>query len=165
MPRQASAPRNPDAGSNRVFVINKIPAGLTITHPEGAFFDKKRADGENVMPQQTVNLNGAHDEALRRGLDPTPSLAENYFGITEVDGEWFEDWKKHHSDFPPLRDGLIEAFPSRDAAKAAAKERIRERTGYEPLKMPLSSSDKKVDDRVSGNMSDQVDFQADDNKE
>jgi len=96
-------------GSTSVTVGCKLPHGIILDHP--------------LDPDKKVALNGKN-KALIIGAD---------YGTTEVDGEFWEQWKTVHKDFPAIKSGAI--FEAGNAAEAAAvaKELEGEKTGFEPM--------------------------------
>lgn len=82
----------------------KLPAGLIVTHAK-----------------KTVFLRGSNSSNVIGG-----------FGLTEgVDSDWYNDWTATHSDFAPLKRGMIFANGSTASAKSQAAERETERNGFE----------------------------------
>lgn len=92
-----------------VIVGCRLPTGIVLDHP--------------LDPSKKVELAGLN-KALVIGSD---------HATTEVDGEFWEQWKTVHKDFPALKSGAI--FEAKDAAsaKAKAKELKDEKTGFEPM--------------------------------
>ena len=105
----APAATNVEVGSTRVVIGCKLPHGLILDHP--------------LDPSKKVELNG---------LNRTRIIGATY-ATTEVDGEFWEQWKTVHKDFPALQSGAI--FEAGNAAEAAAvaKELEGEKTGFEPM--------------------------------
>ena len=92
-----------------VIVGCRLPHGIVLDHP--------------LDPSKKIELAGLN-KALIIGAD---------HATTEVDGEFWEQWKTVHKDFPALKSGAI--FEAKDAAsaKAKAKELKDEKTGFEPM--------------------------------
>jgi len=108
---KAAAPTatNVEVGSTRVVIGCKLPHGLILDHP--------------LDPSKKVEING-----LNRSL-----IIGATYATTEVDGEFWEQWKTVHKDFPAIKSGAI--FEAGNAAEAAAvaKELEGEKTGFEPM--------------------------------
>lgn len=90
-----------------VIVGCKLPSGLEIR-----------------VGDASVVLNGANSNTV---VDDTG------FGITKVDGEFWEAWKKGHHDFTPLVNGLIFAHDDQAKTRSQAKENAKELTGLEGI--------------------------------
>ena len=105
----APAATNVEIGSTRVVIGCKLPHGLILDHP--------------LDPSKKVEING-----LNRSL-----IVGAPYATTEVDGEFWEQWKTVHKDFPAIKSGAI--FEAGNAAEAAAvaKELEGEKTGSEPM--------------------------------
>lgn len=94
-----------------VKVACKLPNGLTVDH----------ADKDGKV--HTFTLNGANHERARFG-----------YGVTEVDADVFDSWAEQHSDFKPLKNGLI--FKTGKDDEGATRERGDDatvKTGAEPI--------------------------------
>lgn len=98
-----------------VIIGCRLPHGIVLENP--------------MKPDHTVRLKGLKDSPIRDGN----GLVVADHVTTEVDGDFWEVWKTVHKDFAPLRAGAI--FEARDIASAAsiAKERKKEKTGFEPV--------------------------------
>lgn len=94
--------------------------------PCGVILDLINASGQQVK----VALNGQNSAQAR---SPIIMLSEDDYGVTDVDAEFWEAWKKQYADFQPLKVGAIfEAKDERDA-KAIHRELKGEKTGHEPM--------------------------------
>lgn len=71
---------------------------------------------------KAVTLNGANSARIVGG-----------YGLTQVDKDFFEAWKKEFAQFPPLKHGLIFAQEKPASADSQAKEQADIRTGLEPI--------------------------------
>lgn len=100
---------NVEVGGTRVVIGCKLPHGLILDHP--------------LDPSKKVELNG-----LNRSL-----IVGAPYATTEVDGEFWEQWKTVHKDFPALQSGAIFEAASASEAAAVAKELEGEKTGFEPM--------------------------------
>lgn len=106
----------------KIIIGCRLPHGLTLTNP--------------LKPSETVTLNGAN-KAVVLGSD---------CGTTEVDADFWSVWKTAHKDFPALRSGALFEAKSAEGATAAARERKKEKTGFEampPESMGVKPSDKE----------------------
>lgn len=104
------------AGKN-VLIGCRLPSGIWIDLPSA--------------PIQSVLLKGANSDAtLNRAV---LVLTEDNYGETEIDADLWEGWKALNKDFAPFKSGAI--FEAKSAAdlKAAAKERAKEKTGFEGM--------------------------------
>ncbi len=105
----APAATNVEVGSSRVVIGCKLPHGLILDHP--------------LDPSKKVEING-----LNRSL-----IIGATYATTEVDGEFWEQWKTVHKDFPAIKSGAIFEAGSTAEAAAVAKELEGEKTGFEPM--------------------------------
>jgi hypothetical protein len=71
---------------------------------------------------------------------PVILLTADDYGITEVDADFWTQWKKEYAGFQPLTSGAIFEAKNDKDAKAIAKELRNEKTGHEPL----SQTDKNI---------------------
>lgn len=96
-----------------VIVGCRLPHGLILT--------VKTASGEKV----SVTINGMNRSKIQGATYTT----------TVVDAEFWEQWKKSHVDYSPLKNGAIFAASTEDQAKyKGIKEYGKEPTGFEPMK-------------------------------
>ena len=100
---------------DNIFVGSKLPSGLVLKHPSN--------------PEVTVLIRGLN--AAPRMKPGGPPMIVPYM-TTEVDAAFWETWKLKHKDFQPLKSGAIFEAKSESHAKAVAKERVKEKTGFEP---------------------------------
>lgn len=91
--------------SKTVTVGCKLPHGLRLDH-EG----------------HRVTLNGANSSRVIGG-----------YGMTEVDGDFWEAWLSRHRDYPPVTAGLVFAQNTAKSAESQAKEQAQVATGFEPI--------------------------------
>lgn len=104
--------------SKTIVIGCRLPCGITL--------DLVNAAGKEVK----VLLNGQN--SAQEG-SPIILLSERDYGVTDVDAEFWEAWKKQYADFQPLKVGAIfEAKDERDA-KAVHRELKAEKTGHEPM--------------------------------
>ena len=83
-----------------------------------------------------VVLKGANslvNEHSVRGLSPL----RYEFAVTCVPKDFWDEWILQHADHDALRNGFIFVVDRERDVKAAARERLDERTGLEPLKPEL----------------------------
>ena len=92
-----------------VFVGCRLPHGLIIEHP--------------MDPTQKVTLKGAN-QATIVGSD---------YGVTEVDGDFFEQWIAFNETFPAVTSGSIFVAKSFSDVTVAAKDVEKNETGFEPM--------------------------------
>lgn len=90
--------------------------------PAGMFLELGKV---NTDSHRAVRLNGANTSKIQ--------LLAGGFGLTEVDAEFWEAWKKKHAWLKALKDELIFAVVDLPSAQAAAVEREKEVSGFEPL--------------------------------
>jgi hypothetical protein len=84
-----------------------------------------------------IVLKGANSlttELSVRGLSP---LGYD-FAVTPVPKDFWDAWIAEHADHDAVRNGFIFVVDRERDAKAAAAERVDERTGLEPLKPELA---------------------------
>lgn len=132
----------------------KLPAGLVMEIVEPGKDDSGKV---GVMPApagKRVVLKGAHSVPRIKGaLGEFPALPVYPYGLTVVDKDFWEAWKKRHEVFGFMKDGSIFEAPNQDAAMKMAKERLNSvSTGLEPLTPPTDEKS-KGDKRLSGGTS------------
>lgn len=94
----------------KIIVIGcKLPHGLILDHP--------------LDPSKKVELNG---------LNRARIIGATY-ATTEVDADFWNEWKTVHKDFPAVQSGAIFEAKSQADAVAVAKELEGEKTGFEPM--------------------------------
>lgn len=93
--------------------------------------------------------NGAQVELAgqRQAQERSPIilLTENDYGLTEVDSDFWTQWKKEFAGFQPLTSGAIFEAKDEKDAKAIHKELKGEKTGHEPLPQTDGSKIKPAD--------------------
>lgn len=92
-----------------VLIGCKLPHGLILDHP--------------LDPSKKVELNG---------LNRARIIGATY-ATTDVDGEFWDQWKTVHKDFPAVQSGAIFEAKSQADVVAVAKELESEKTGFEPM--------------------------------
>lgn len=90
----------------------RLPHGLTLT--------LRNADNE-ILAQETVK--GMNSSVIKGATYTTTVITE----------EFWEEWKKTHINYRPLKTGAIFEARSEDHAKHRAKELSKEKTGFEPI--------------------------------
>ncbi len=55
------------------------------------------------------------------------------FGLTDVDADFWNAWKKANGEFAPLKSGAIYEAADEKSAKAKGKEQATIDTGFKPL--------------------------------
>lgn len=88
-----------------VTVACKLPNGLHLDHMG-----------------KRVTLNGAHHK---------DAVADH--GLTTVDKDFWDAWHAAHKDYHPVKHGHIFAHVQEASAKDKAKERAKEKTGFEGI--------------------------------
>ena len=73
---------------------------------------------------------------------PIILLTADDYGITEVDADFWAQWKKEFAGFQPLTSGAIFEAKNDKDAKAIAKELRDEKTGHEPLPQTAKNIEK-----------------------
>lgn len=71
---------------------------------------------------KSVALAGANSSAIIGG-----------YGLTEVDKDFYDAWRKEFATFAPLKNELIFVQESRAKAEGRAKEQAEVKSGLEPL--------------------------------
>ena len=104
--------------SKTVIVSCKLPHGIILDHP--------------LDPTKSVELAGLNSSQIIGATHAT----------TEVDAEFWDLWKTTNAEFAPLVSGAI--FEAKDLAdaKAKAKERAKEKTGFEQMPQEGQGVDK-----------------------
>lgn len=95
----------------RVTIGCRLPNGLILRHP-------------NPDVKVEVKLNGRFSSKIVGATHAT----------TEVDAEFWEVWKKAYHSYAPLKNGSIFEARSPQEADVKAKDFLKEKTGFEPLK-------------------------------
>jgi hypothetical protein len=132
-----------DKSAKTVTIACKHPPGLVlrlfktrmVTVPVlgGGNREEPRAE---PIPGREATINGP---AKPIGEEPR-CLVVGGFAITSgVDRELWEEWKKQNADSDLLKNRLLFAFPTPEAAQAEAKNSAKVRSGLEPLDMSMKS--------------------------
>lgn len=100
----------------KVTIGCRLPHGLIVRHP-------------NPEISIEYKLNGAFSSKLFKA-DGSPASS---FGITEVDADFWEVWKRAYHDYKPLKNGVIFEAKTPQEAKSKADELVKEKTGFEPV--------------------------------
>lgn len=100
--------------SGTVIIGCRLPSGILLELANG----------------QSVEIAGQRQAQER---SPIILLSEDDYGITEVDADFWAQWKKEFAGFQPLESGAIFEAKNDKDAKAIAKELRKEKTGHEPL--------------------------------
>lgn len=109
-------------------------------HPCGIILDILK--GSEIVK---VRLNGQNSTQAR---SPIVLLSEDDYGVTDVDADFWAEWKKTHATFDPLVTGTIFEAKSQNDAKAIHRELKAEKTGHEPMPQKakgIKSTDEKED--------------------
>jgi len=62
-------------------------------------------------------------------------LSEDDYGVTQVDTDFWEAWKKHVGpNYAPLKSGAIFEAVDEKSARSVARELAKKKTGHEPVK-------------------------------
>lgn len=124
-----------------VTVACKVPMGLILrvftmeTYKEpaagGGFVDAKRAR----QVGKSVKINGPAHPVNERPMVP---MAGNYLGggfalTPNVDADFWTKWLEQNADNDVVTNGFIFAAPKTENVAAQAKERRKEKLGFEPI--------------------------------
>lgn len=82
-----------------------------------------------------VTLNGSNSSEVIGG-----------HGLTMVDKEFFEGWLKERQDYAPVKAGLIFAHDKESNARAEAKEKASNKSGFEGIDPDKPGHGVKKDD-------------------
>lgn len=93
----------------KVIIGCKLPHGLILENP--------------LNPNVTVELNGLNKSLIIGAKHAT----------TEVDAEFWDLWKNTNPKFSALLSGAIFEAKNEADAKAIAKEKLKEKTGFEAM--------------------------------
>lgn len=102
------------SSKNVVIIGCRLPSGLLLELSNG----------------QTQELAGQRQAQER---SPIITLSNEDYGLTEVDADFWAQWKKEFAGFQPLESGAIFEAKDRKDAEAIHKELKKEKTGHEPL--------------------------------
>lgn len=118
-------------------VVCGLPAGiiLEVTHakPEPDAAADKRIPRANPFEGQRYEIPGTN--AVAKEQDRLIHVAgKTPFGVgTRVPADFWDYWLKHHEDTIFVKNGLVSAFPTEDAANSEAKSRKGEKSGIDQL--------------------------------
>jgi hypothetical protein len=103
-----------------ILICSKLPTSLVLNHP--------------LDPTVKVTIRGLN--AAPRGKDKQPIYVP--YMTTEVDADFWSAWEGAHGEkakkpFPAIKSGALYAAKSADEANGIAKEREKERTGFEGM--------------------------------
>jgi hypothetical protein len=75
-----------------------------------------------------------HGQRQAQERSPIILLSEDDYGLTEVDADFWEAFKKRVGpDYAPIKSGAVFEAKNQNEAKGKAKELKKEKTGHEPL--------------------------------
>lgn len=78
------------------------------------------------------NKDGEERQVLLKGSNASRVVGNH--GITEyVDEDFMKEWLRRYKNHPAVKNGLVFIMPKSDDAKAVARERKDNTTGFEPL--------------------------------
>lgn len=87
-----------------------------------------------------VELAGQRQAQAR---SPIILLSEDDYGVTQVDADFWEAWKKQVGpDFAPLRSQAIFEAVDDKSVKARVRELAKEKTGHEPMSQDAKGIEK-----------------------
>jgi hypothetical protein len=141
--------------TSTVWVGCKLPRGLLLRLCERKTIDRPTFGG-GVKPvtvwmpdpnRGTVRLKGY---AVPFGKVPNYPIIGD-FALTEVDRQWWNDWKEQNKGFEMLEKGLIFEHGEKASVEAYANEHADLKCGLEPLD---PSGDSRVEKANSENLSD-----------
>jgi len=121
--------------ADTVTVCSKIPTGLHLDLQTILKDVNDAASGPMVRRERFATLKGCE---VPRG-DDIPNWSdypkiEGGFSLTHnVDKAKFELWMEQNKDNPWVVNGLIFAHTNANSAKAEAREKAAEKTGFEPV--------------------------------
>ena len=99
---------------SKVTVGCRLPTGIILRLDDG------QGDETQVeLKGQNADMNGAL------------FIQSTHCGYTEVDKDFWEAWVAKNADFPAVANGAIFAEATESKTRAAAKERVKEKTGLE----------------------------------
>lgn len=118
----AEVKTEPKLVSESVLVACKLPHGLNLDLYDGNVL-RSRVKLSGIMGFRIPNPD-------RKFVNP-----ETYAGhsITSVPRAHWEEWYATHKSHPAVVNGFVYVSKTRDDAQAQAKEREKERTGFEQL--------------------------------
>lgn len=142
MPEQKA----PSQSGAKVTVACKLPAGIEmrlfdmvkVRQPlmGGGFREVDEARVRASAGSVFIRGNAVpHNRTPRyRIVAPGGALFTDGFALTaNVSKDFFDEWMSQNKDSDLVRNGLIFAHDKADSAAAMAKERIKERSGLEPM--------------------------------
>lgn len=100
--------------SGTIIIGGRLPCGIILELPG----------------KPPVKINGQNSTQAR---SPIILLSDEDYGTTEIDAEYWAEWKKLHVGFAPLETGAIFEAKNQVDAKAKARELRKEKTGHEPM--------------------------------
>lgn len=117
--------------TQKTTIFCRLPSGLTLDLYNVAELKERALSATPVIsppkPIQSVTLNGAKHDPKRR------HHALGIAGRTEIDSNFWNEWKKQNPNFSALKNGDIFAAKDNTQGEKMLKERKAEKTGFEPI--------------------------------
>ena len=137
-----------------VWIGCKLPRGLKLRLCDIVPMDRQYRDG-SVKSVKTYMPNPNKGEVRLKGYAIAFGKVPNYsiigdFGLTEVDRDWWNEWKAQNSGFDMLKNGLIFEHGEKASVEAYAAENADLKCGLEPMD---PAGDARADKVESENLS------------
>jgi hypothetical protein len=136
------APR-PATGTATVTVACKVPNGLILrtwkmedtTEPLFGGGERTIKNGKAFQVGEDVVIHGSalNPLTLRAGELPEYPHVGGFALTHGVPADFWELWREQHADHPAVKNGLIFAYASQDAAAGAARDRKDLVSGFEGI--------------------------------
>jgi hypothetical protein len=123
--------------TSTVWIGLKLPRGLKLTLGSMVTVDRPTFGG-GVKPTKTYMPDPTRGEVRLKGYATAFGKIPNYtiigdFGLTEVDRDWWEEWKSLNPGFEMLKNGLIFEHGEKASVEAYALENKDLKCGLEPM--------------------------------
>jgi hypothetical protein len=138
-----------------VWIGCKLPKGLQLRLCKQVEIDRPTFGG-GVKTVKMYMADPERGQVRLKGYAVPFGKVPNYsiigdFGLTEVDRDWWNEWKAQNSGFEMLKKGLIFEHGEKASVEAYAYEHAKLKCGLEPLD---PNGDPRVDKVESDNLSD-----------
>jgi hypothetical protein len=145
--KEVSSPK-----SGTVFVGCKLPHGLVLQLTKPMELKENVLGGgvnKFVINKRTAERYKLNGVALEPGDRPRFVLT-NGAAITKIPADFWAKWLEQNSECDAVKNGLVFSSSSEADTRAIARERKKEKSGFEPIDISVDSKGKAVDPRARG---------------
>lgn len=123
--------------TSTIWIGCKLPRGLTLRLCKKVTVDRPTFGGgvkptDMYMPDPMRGTVRLYGYAAPFGKIPKYTIIGD-FALTEVDRQWWNDWKEQNSGFDMLHNGLIFEHGEKASVEAYAQEHAELKCGLEPM--------------------------------